>query len=154
MINPKDKRKFLIISISLHVVLIILLVFFSWPTQKEEVVETLQMVNMEAPPAAPAPAPEAAAPKPEPITPITAPKKDEILIPEKKQPKVEKPKPKPPPKVQSKLKDRLKDLMKDEEKTKKETPPKEDLKKNSQQSLEFQDPNPDPAPSNSTNTPG
>ena len=153
--NPKDKRKFLIISISLHVVLIILLIFFSWPTQKEEVVETLQMVNMEAPAAAPAPQATAPKPNPEPITPITAPKKDEILIPEKKQPKVDKPKPKPAPKVQSKLKDRLKDLMKDEEKTKKEPPPaNEDLKKNSQQNLEFQDPNPDPAPSNSTNTPG
>ena len=148
--TPKTKKEFLIISISVHVVLILLLIFFSWPSKKDEVVDALEMVNMEAPPA---PAQQAAPAKQEPITPITAPKKDEILIPEKKQP--DKPKPKPAPKVQSKLKDRLKDLMKDEEKNKKETKPEtEDVKKNSQQSLEFQDPNPDPAPSNSTNTPG
>lgn len=151
--NLKSKKQFLIISISLHVIVILMLIFFSWPTQKEEVVDAIQMVNMEAPAAAPAQ--PAAPPKQEPITPITAPKKDEILIPEKKQPPKPIEKPKPAPKVQSKLKDRLKDLMKEEEKTKKETPPEtEDVKKNSQQSLEFKDPNPEQAPSSSTNTPG
>ena len=147
--KPKTKKEFMIISIGVHVVLILGLIFFSWPGKKDEVVDTLEMVNVEPPPG---PAQQAAPAKQEPVTPITAPKKEEILIPEKKQPE---PKPKPPaPKVQSKLKDRLKDLMKEEQKTKTEPKPQEDVKKNSQQSLEFQDPNPDPDPSNSTNTPG
>lgn len=172
------KQQYLFISIGIHIFVILVLVFFPWSSKKDEVVNSIQMVNADSmlpagggatpnpamkPPEQPIQTPPPT--KTEPIAPITAPKKDEILIPEK--PKAQKPvvKPKPPkpqPKLQSKLKDKLKDLLKDEPENpqpNETTAPAsdEDLKKNSppsQDSKELVADQEGVTPSNSTNTPG
>lgn len=141
----KQKKRYILISVILHVCVILIIIFAPWSSKKDELVETIQVVSADSLPGAPAAGtPSLKAPADEPVTPITEPeKKDEILVPEKLKPeepkKIIKPKPvpKPKPKVHSKLKDRLNNLLEDEKESKKSsTGETEDVKKNSLTSQE------------------
>jgi outer membrane biosynthesis protein TonB len=140
-------RRHLMISILFHLGVILLLIFFPWPSNRQEAkVETIQMVEPEA---LPAPVPET--PKP-PKAEIPKPEKQEIEVPEKPKPEKRKiitrpeskprPEPKPVPKVKPTLRDKLKDLR---EEQKNKTATESDVKKK---------PGENDKTSSSTSTPG
>jgi len=110
------KRKYIIISIIVHLFLIIFLIYFSWtPGKKPKEIQPIEMVNTQPP----EPIKINSNKKKEPEARIPEPKeKDDIVVPKKKIIKkrkiIKKPEPKrivkPLPKIKSSLEDKLKKL--------------------------------------------
>lgn len=134
------KKKFFLISVGAHFGLILILVLAPWGMfKKDDSIQAIQMVNMDSPPAAasqqttdqqPVQPPQQAVKTETKPPPITAPKPDEILIPDKKTPPKLDKKPDKPAPIKSTLKNHLKDLLKDEIEKPKTENNEEDVKKN------------------------
>ncbi|EKD28623.1 MAG: hypothetical protein ACD_79C00256G0002 [uncultured bacterium] len=119
------KRKYVIVSVVFHVVLILFLIFSPWAKKKpqEEIIETVEVIEPDVPTSPVEIKTPTAEPKivEKPVIPPIPQKEEEILVPKKPDIKtrkiVEKPKilEKPPPKIVSNLKERLNKVIETDE---------------------------------------